>query len=117
MRPRHAGGNTLHDSSLASQAAITDGRGSFSLHEVLVRAPRAGEVRVRLKAAGICHTDVASLSWGTTMVIGHEGAGVVALEFRSYAKPAGFPGTRSAYTAAPRAGRVCDPSEKEHSLP
>lgn len=67
----------MHDSSLASQAAITDGGGSFALHEVRVRAPAAGEVRVRLKAAGICHTDVASLSWGTTMVIGHEGAGVV----------------------------------------
>ncbi len=49
-------GDHLHDSSLAGQAAITDGRDNFSLHEVRVRAPRAGEVRVRLKAAGICHT-------------------------------------------------------------
>lgn len=67
----------MSDSSLPGQAAITDGRGHFSLHEVLVRAPRAGEVRVRLRAAGICHTDVASLRWGKTLVIGHEGAGVI----------------------------------------
>lgn len=65
------------DSPVASQAALTDGHGDFTVDEVLVRAPRAGEVRVRLEAAGICHTDFASLSWGTKLVLGHEGAGIV----------------------------------------
>jgi S-(hydroxymethyl)glutathione dehydrogenase/alcohol dehydrogenase len=42
-----------------------------------VRAPRAGEVRVRMTAAGLCHTDHASLRWPGPLVLGHEGAGVV----------------------------------------
>ena len=49
--------------------------------DVEVEAPRAGEVSVRMQAAGVCHSD---LSWqnGTMMaplpmVLGHEGAGVV----------------------------------------
>jgi Zn-dependent alcohol dehydrogenase len=34
-------------------------------------------VLVEIKAAGICHTDHASLSWKRPLVMGHEGAGVV----------------------------------------
>jgi S-(hydroxymethyl)glutathione dehydrogenase/alcohol dehydrogenase len=30
-----------------------------------------------MKAAGICHTDYDSLSWGKSLIIGHEGAGIV----------------------------------------
>jgi S-(hydroxymethyl)glutathione dehydrogenase/alcohol dehydrogenase len=49
--------------------------------DVEVEAPRAGEVKVRMAAAGVCHTDL-SMSDGTVMaptpiVLGHEGAGVV----------------------------------------
>ena len=58
-------------------AAIGDGNGGFVIDKVSVRAPAAGEVRVRLHAAGICHTDHASLSWPGPLVLGHEGAGVV----------------------------------------
>jgi Zn-dependent alcohol dehydrogenase len=58
-------------------AAIADGAGSFTLDEIEVALPLAGEVLVELKAAGICHTDHASLSWQRPLVMGHEGAGVV----------------------------------------
>ena len=58
-------------------AAIGDGAGQFVIDEVTVRAPQQGEVRVRLRASGICHTDYASLSWRGPLVLGHEGAGVV----------------------------------------
>lgn len=58
-------------------AAIADGAGSFALDEIEVALPRAGEVLVEIKAAGICHTDHASLSWKRPLVMGHEGAGVV----------------------------------------
>ena len=58
-------------------AAIGDGRGGFVIEPVSVRAPAAGEVRVRLTAAGLCHTDHASLHWPGPLVLGHEGAGVV----------------------------------------
>jgi S-(hydroxymethyl)glutathione dehydrogenase/alcohol dehydrogenase len=63
--------------ALQGLAAIGDGRGGFAIEPVSVRAPLAGEVRVRLTAAGICHTDHASLHWPGPLVLGHEGAGVV----------------------------------------
>ncbi len=58
-------------------AAITDGQGGFVLDTVTVRAPVGDEVRVGLGAAGVCHTDYASLSWDGPLVAGHEGAGWV----------------------------------------
>lgn len=58
-------------------AAIADGAGAFVIEPVEVRAPAADEVRVRLKAAGVCHTDHASLHWPGPLVMGHEGAGVI----------------------------------------
>jgi S-(hydroxymethyl)glutathione dehydrogenase/alcohol dehydrogenase len=63
--------------ALQGAAAIGDGRGGFVIEPVVVRAPQAGEVRVRLAAAGLCHTDHASLRWPGPLVLGHEGAGVV----------------------------------------
>ena len=59
------------------KAAIADGNGGFTIDTVEVGAPRSGEVLVEIKAAGICHTDHASLNWKRPLVIGHEGAGVV----------------------------------------
>ncbi|MDP8954544.1 MAG: Zn-dependent alcohol dehydrogenase [Actinomycetota bacterium] len=49
--------------------------------DVEVEAPRTGEVLVRYRASGVCHTDL-SVQTGTLvlncpMVLGHEGAGVV----------------------------------------
>ena len=63
--------------ALQGAAAIGDGCGGFVIEPVVVRAPQAGEVRVRLAAAGLCHTDHASLRWPGPLVLGHEGAGVV----------------------------------------
>lgn len=56
------------------------------IEEVLVAAPRAGEVRVRMVAASICQTDFAALKGyqinkfyegAYPVVVGHEGVGVV----------------------------------------
>ena len=60
-----------------SKAAIADGAGHFTFETIDVTPPRAGEVLVEIKAAGICHTDHASLNWKRPLVMGHEGAGVV----------------------------------------
>lgn len=54
----------------------------LSIEDVAIESPRAGEVLVRMKAAGVCHSDL-SVANGTVpmplpMVLGHEGAGVVA---------------------------------------
>jgi len=51
------------------------------VEEIDVAPPAAGEVAVRLVAAGVCHTDahVAQHGWGHAfpVLLGHEGAGVV----------------------------------------
>lgn len=51
------------------------------IEEAELEAPRAGEVMVELKAAGVCHSDLhpARGDWParTPLVLGHEGAGVV----------------------------------------
>src|SRR5437870_4519090 len=49
--------------------------------DVEVEPPRAGEVKVRMGASGVCHSDL-SMQNGTIMsampvVLGHEGAGVI----------------------------------------
>jgi S-(hydroxymethyl)glutathione dehydrogenase / alcohol dehydrogenase len=59
------------------RAAIADGAGAFAIHVVEVASPLHDEVLVDIKAAGICHTDHASLSWKRPLIMGHEGAGVV----------------------------------------
>lgn len=58
-------------------AAIADGRGGFSIERIEVDPPGPGEVRVAIAAAGVCHTDHASLHWPGPLVMGHEGAGHV----------------------------------------
>ncbi len=60
------------------KAAIARGDGTFTIDEVQVSAPEADEILVEMKAAGICHTDYDSLRWNKPIVMGHEGAGVVA---------------------------------------
>ncbi|MFK8165250.1 MAG: Zn-dependent alcohol dehydrogenase [Lewinella sp.] len=62
---------------LTCHAAVATGNGSFSIEEVVVAPPKADEVVVRMRAAGLCHTDHDSLSWGKPIVMGHEGAGEV----------------------------------------
>lgn len=61
----------------AARAAIADGEGQFTIEDITVAAPQPGEVLVEIRAAGICHTDHASLRWGRPLVMGHEGAGIV----------------------------------------
>lgn len=60
---------------LRGPAAVADGNGGFSIERVEIEPPGPGEVRVALRAAGVCHTDHASLSWTGPLLIGHEGAG------------------------------------------
>ena len=54
----------------------------FSLEDVSLSDPREGEVRVRLEACAICHSDVAYAdgAWGGSVptVLGHEACGLVA---------------------------------------
>jgi len=63
--------------AITCNAAITDGRGNFKIEEIEVHDPKDDEVLVKIKAAGLCHTDYDSLRWGKQIIIGHEGAGIV----------------------------------------
>ena len=62
---------------IACSAAIADGKGNFSIETIQVGEPAGDEVLIEIKAAGVCHTDWDSQSWGKNLVMGHEGAGVV----------------------------------------
>lgn len=64
--------------AITCKAAIADGRGNFIIDQIKVHEPREDEVLVKMKAAGLCHTDYDSLRWRKNIVMGHEGAGVVA---------------------------------------
>jgi Zn-dependent alcohol dehydrogenase len=64
------------------KAAVLHATGEpMRLEEVRVAAPRAGEVLVRVQAAGICHSDLHYLSGDLTtrlpVILGHEGTGIV----------------------------------------
>ncbi len=64
------------------QAAVLRKSGQpVEIREVEVRDPGPGEVRVRMRAAGLCHSDLSvidgTIPYPTPLVLGHEGAGVV----------------------------------------
>lgn len=64
-------------SSYTPLAAIANGHGGFNLARTTIAPPQGDELLVRMRAAGICHTDWDSMSWGKPLVMGHEGAGII----------------------------------------
>ncbi|XQW83424.1 Zn-dependent alcohol dehydrogenase [Thalassotalea piscium] len=63
---------------IQAKAVISNGKGKFELTTVNIGKPGIGEVRVKIKASGICHTDWDSIQhWNKNFIVGHEGAGVV----------------------------------------
>jgi Zn-dependent alcohol dehydrogenase len=68
--------------SVLMRACVLREPGTVATETVSLAAPRAGEVRVRIAAAGVCHSDLhladGKLGDGRwPLVLGHEGAGVV----------------------------------------
>jgi NDMA-dependent alcohol dehydrogenase len=68
--------------AITTDAAVLWDRGlDWSVESVEVDAPRRGEVRVRIEATGLCHSDghlqAGSLPSALPIIGGHEGAGVV----------------------------------------
>lgn len=65
---------------LITAAVSRAGAAAPALEQVELEAPRAGEMRVRIAAVGICHTDLHAHEGRLAplpIVLGHEGAGVV----------------------------------------
>ena len=65
------------------RAAVVRGVGSpFSIEEIVLAEPGPHDVRVRMAASGVCHSDLSvqngSIPFMFPTVLGHEGAGVVA---------------------------------------
>ncbi len=68
---------------MKTRAAVAWAAGKpLSITEVEIGGPRAGEVLVEVKATGLCHTDLYTLSGADPeglfpSILGHEGAGIV----------------------------------------
>jgi Zn-dependent alcohol dehydrogenase len=67
---------------MAKAAVLTGIEQPLEIREdVEVAAPKPGEVRVRMAASGVCHSDLSvqngTIPLPTPIVLGHEGAGVV----------------------------------------
>jgi Zn-dependent alcohol dehydrogenase len=63
------------------RAAVSRAIGHIEVEDIDDPAPRAGEVKIRIAAVGVCHTDLSMLHGHLPaqfpIVLGHEGAGVV----------------------------------------
>ncbi|MBG0854470.1 Zn-dependent alcohol dehydrogenase [Streptomyces spinoverrucosus] len=63
------------------RGVVFDGKRVEVVDDLEVRDPGAGEVRVALAAAGLCHSDLSvvdgTIPFPVPVVLGHEGAGVV----------------------------------------
>lgn len=64
------------------RAVVFNGPGQpLQVEDLTLEAPRAGEVKIKLVGAGVCHSDlhVYKGDWNhkTPLVLGHEGAGIV----------------------------------------
>ncbi|RBM08254.1 NAD(P)-dependent alcohol dehydrogenase [Novacetimonas cocois] len=95
-------------------AVVRKADGPFLLEQLTLTAPRDDEVRVRIVAVGMCHTDLAvrarMLETPLPVVLGHEGAGIVEQAGSAVTRVA--PGDHVILTFA-SCGR-CGPCESGH---
>jgi Zn-dependent alcohol dehydrogenase len=61
-------------------AILSEANGDFVINDIVLQAPRAHEVLVRVVGAGVCHTDLVfrgGFPIPMPVVLGHEGSGIV----------------------------------------
>ena len=98
------------------RAAVLRRQGSeLSVEDVVIADPKAAEVRVRIVATGVCHSDLSVIRGrvpvGLPIVPGHEAAGVVEAVGEGVMRVK--PGDRVALSWAPNCGR-CYYCERSH---
>lgn len=90
----------------------------FRVAELELDDPEAGELRVRIEAAGVCHSDLSVVNGNRPrplpMLLGHEAAGIVEKVGADVADVA--PGDRVVMTFLPRCGR-CEACRTDGRLP
>ncbi|WP_201528060.1 NAD(P)-dependent alcohol dehydrogenase [Psychrobacter frigidicola] len=63
------------------KAAVTHGKGeAFKIESVQLANPEFDEIKVKIVAVGVCHTDVVARDQGVVpypIVLGHEGSGII----------------------------------------
>ncbi|MBW2275087.1 MAG: Zn-dependent alcohol dehydrogenase [Deltaproteobacteria bacterium] len=63
------------------KAVVATDVDKYSVEEVILDGPKAGEVKVKIGACGVCHSDLSvingKLPLPKPIVLGHEGAGVI----------------------------------------
>jgi len=75
--------NSMTKQTITCRAAVAWGAGEpLKIEQVDVAAPKAGEVRIKILASGVCHTDAFTLSGDDPegifpAILGHEGGGIV----------------------------------------
>lgn len=106
--------------ALTMRAALleTQGKPLTIVDDVEIRAPRAGEVRVKVKHCGLCHSDLSimngSFPAGMPIVLGHEAAGVVESVGEGVRHLA--PGDHVVLTPCPPCGKCYWCVRGEHSI-
>ncbi len=64
------------------KALVATELNKIAVQEVSIDPPKAGEVKIKMGATGVCHSDLSvvngTIPMALPMVLGHEGAGVVA---------------------------------------
>jgi S-(hydroxymethyl)glutathione dehydrogenase / alcohol dehydrogenase len=63
------------------KAVVCTGLNQISVEDVVLDPPKAGEVKVKMTATGVCHSDLSAtngtIPMAPPLVLGHEGAGTV----------------------------------------
>src|ERR1700752_5258722 len=69
--------------SMMSAAILDQANGSLRVEQIPIPEPRAGEALVRVRACGVCHTDLhvikGEVAFPMPAVLGHEISGTVAV--------------------------------------
>ena len=63
------------------KAVVFRGEGKYGVEEVKLDPPQAGEVKIKMGATGVCHSDLSVINGvlplPSPIILGHEGAGTV----------------------------------------